>query len=168
MENKLTEINRKDLPLLQRLYNPNEPDTYIAYTTIDTYIGWFEQNPSLNNDKVKFYCLNGDFSHGTFVVTVSDKTIIGRTSHGLKHFVSFQDDYTHSAYADTLSENTDELFQLLLLIDYSIGYLFCALGEGPESALKQALKHKNVEHFPDFPSVFYRLPKEKALEFDIQ
>lgn len=89
MENKLTEINRKDLPLLQRLYNPNEPDTHIAYTTIDTYIRWFEQNPSLNNDKVKFYCLNGDFSYGTFVVTVSDKTIIGRTSHGLKHFVSF-------------------------------------------------------------------------------
>lgn len=71
MENKLTEINQRDLPLLQSLYNPNEPDGYIAYTTIDTYIRWFEQNPSLNHDKIKFYSLNGDFSHGTFIVTVS-------------------------------------------------------------------------------------------------
>ena len=72
MENKLTEINRKDLVLLRDLYNPNEVDTYTGFTTIDTYLRWFVQNPgdTLNNSKVKFYSLNGDFSRGTYVVTV--------------------------------------------------------------------------------------------------
>lgn len=72
MENKLTEINRKDLPLLKSLYNPNDPETYTGYTTIDTYIRWFEQNPDAKsiNDKIKFYSLNGDFSRGTYAVIV--------------------------------------------------------------------------------------------------
>lgn len=77
MENKLTKINRKDLPLLQSLYNPNEPDTYIAFTTIDTYIRWCEQNSNdtLKSDKIKFHSLNDDFSRGTFIVVVSYKKI---------------------------------------------------------------------------------------------
>lgn len=72
MDNKLAEIDRKDLPLLKSLYKSTEPETYTGYTTIDTYIRWFEQNPSDTwiNDKIKFYSLNGDFSRGTFVATV--------------------------------------------------------------------------------------------------
>lgn len=74
MENKLTEINRNDLPVLQSLYDPNEPDTHISYTIIGTYIRWFEQNPDYTfaNNEIKFFCLNGDFSRGTFAVIVSE------------------------------------------------------------------------------------------------
>lgn len=73
MENKLTEISRNDLPQLKSLYNPNESNSYSGYLTVDTYIRWFEQNPNdtLINEKIKFYCLNGDFSRGTYAVTVS-------------------------------------------------------------------------------------------------
>lgn len=71
MEHELTQINPKDLPSLQSLYDPNEPDGYIAFTTIDTYIRWFEQNPNLNNAEINFYSLSGDLSRGTFTVTVS-------------------------------------------------------------------------------------------------
>lgn len=73
MENKLTEISRNDLPRLKRLYNPNEPNHYSGYLTVDTYIRWFEQNPNdaSINDQINFYCMNGDWSRGTFVVTVS-------------------------------------------------------------------------------------------------
>lgn len=63
---QLTEINRRDLPLLRNLY---EPDGSIAYTTIDTYIQWIQQDPHIEH--LHFYCLNDDFSRGTFVVTVS-------------------------------------------------------------------------------------------------
>lgn len=65
---KLTEIDRKDLPLLKGLYTPDGSKCYTTYTAIDTYIRWFEQDPNVKH--IKFFCLNGDFSHGTFVVTV--------------------------------------------------------------------------------------------------
>lgn len=71
---KLTKIDKQDLPLLKKLYTPNGKKSYTAYTTIDTYIGWFEQDPNLQSH-ISFFSLNGDFSRGTFVVTVSSKII---------------------------------------------------------------------------------------------
>lgn len=75
MDNKLTQINQKDFPILKNLYNPNDPKTYTGHSTVDTYIRWFQQNPhdTEKNDKIKFYCLNDDFSRGTFAITVSHK-----------------------------------------------------------------------------------------------
>lgn len=69
MVDKLIVIDRKDLPVLKALYTPNGSKNYTAYTTIDTYIRWFEQDS--NVEHIKFFCLNGDFSDGTFVVIVS-------------------------------------------------------------------------------------------------
>lgn len=59
------EINRKDLHTLRQMYAKKN---YMTYTTIDNYIQWFEQNPNLKH--IRFVCLNGDFSDGTFIVTV--------------------------------------------------------------------------------------------------
>lgn len=69
MTDHLVEIEQKDWPNLKNLYTSNDSKNYIAYTTIDNYIRWFEQDPNIKH--VHFYCLNGDFSDGTFVVTVS-------------------------------------------------------------------------------------------------
>lgn len=69
MADRLTEIDRKDLPVLRDLYNPGSSRSYTAYVTIDTYIRWFQQDPNIKH--LKIYCLNGDFSRGTFVVTVN-------------------------------------------------------------------------------------------------
>lgn len=69
MVDKLTEIDRKTLPLLRDLYTPDGSKNYMAFTAIDTYIRWFEQDSTIND--IKFFCLNDDFSDGTFVVTVS-------------------------------------------------------------------------------------------------
>lgn len=69
MANRLVEIERKDWPKLRDLYQADGIRSYIAFTTIQNYICWFEQDPHIKH--VKFYCLNGDFSDGTFVVTVS-------------------------------------------------------------------------------------------------
>lgn len=65
---KLTEIDRKDLPILKSLYIPDGSKDYITFTTIDTYIRWFKQDPNVTH--IKFFCLNGDFSDGTLVMTV--------------------------------------------------------------------------------------------------
>lgn len=71
MTDRLTEITVTDLPKLRDLYKPeaNTKKSYIAFTTIEGYISWFKQKPSLAN--VKIYCLNDDFSDGTFAVIVS-------------------------------------------------------------------------------------------------
>lgn len=70
MADELIEIDRKDLMKLKNLYISDESKNYTAFTTIDNYIRWFEQNPNVKH--IKFFCLNGDFSDGTFVMTVSD------------------------------------------------------------------------------------------------
>lgn len=69
MSDRLVKINKRDWPVLNQLYKLNSEKNYIAHTTIDTYNRWLQQDPDLKN--VEFYCLNGDFSDGTFVVIVS-------------------------------------------------------------------------------------------------
>lgn len=73
MTDRLVEVARKDLPALKSLYNANGSKSYIAYTTIDNYIQWFQQDPDVKH--IKVFCLNGDFSDGTFVITVSNASL---------------------------------------------------------------------------------------------
>lgn len=69
MKDQITEIHRKDLPVLRDLYRSNGLKNDISFVTIDTYIRWLQQDPQINH--LKFFCLNGNISHGTFVVIVS-------------------------------------------------------------------------------------------------
>lgn len=69
MFDRLVEIARNDWPDLKKLYNPDDIKNVISYSKIDNYIRWFEQDPNI--EKTTFYSLNGDFSDGTFVLTVS-------------------------------------------------------------------------------------------------
>lgn len=67
----LAEIQQKDLSKLKNMYASKDGSrTHIAYATIDNYIRWLEQDPKASS-YIKFYCLNGDFSDGTFIVIVS-------------------------------------------------------------------------------------------------
>lgn len=70
MSHRLTEILPKDWSKLSNLYKFYGTKRYTAYNTIDNYAKWLKKDPQLKH--VKFYCLNGDFSDGTFVVTVSN------------------------------------------------------------------------------------------------
>lgn len=68
---RLMEIQQKDLPILKEMYASKDGSrTQIAYEAIDTHIRWLEQDPNANT-YMKFYCLNGDFSDGTFIAIVS-------------------------------------------------------------------------------------------------
>lgn len=71
MGDRLTEIKVSDLPKLRDLYRPeaNVKKSYIGFTAIENYIDWFQQDAELTN--VTFYCLNDDFSDGTFALVVS-------------------------------------------------------------------------------------------------
>lgn len=68
---RLVEIQEKDLSLLKNMYTSKDGSrTNIAYVTIDNYMRWIEEDPNESNF-INFYCLNGDFSDGTFIVKVS-------------------------------------------------------------------------------------------------
>lgn len=69
MSDHLVEIPPEDWQQLRSLYKSDEEKSYIAYCTIDNYIRFVKQDPNIQH--IKFYCLNGDFSDGTFVVIVS-------------------------------------------------------------------------------------------------
>lgn len=69
MSDCLVEISPKDLPVLKNLYKNDESNNILAILTIENYIRWFEQDPAV--EYVKFFCLNGDFSDGSFVVLAS-------------------------------------------------------------------------------------------------
>ncbi|XP_055309494.1 uncharacterized protein LOC129573206 [Sitodiplosis mosellana] len=143
MVDKLTEIARRDLPILKSLYTPDGSKNYIAFATVDTYIRWFEQDPNVKH--IKFFCLNGDFSDGTFVVT----------DHNV-------------AFADTFNESYDRLSRLLQLIDYSKDYIFQNIRAELLPVVTNALEKANVpvDHCIEF--LLYHLTQEKALKLDVQ
>lgn len=67
---RLIEITRKNLEILKKLYALNGcAQSYVSYTTIDNYIRWFKQDSHLKH--INVYCLNGNFSDGTFIIIVS-------------------------------------------------------------------------------------------------
>lgn len=68
MTDQLIEIDREKWPILQNLFKSNRSLGYLGYMTIGNYIGFFDQDPNVKH--VKIYCLNGEFSDGTFVITV--------------------------------------------------------------------------------------------------
>lgn len=69
MKDHLVEINPENWPILKNIYSPGGKKSYITYTTIDNYIQWQQKDSQLKH--VKFFCLNSDFSDGTFIVTVN-------------------------------------------------------------------------------------------------
>lgn len=71
MEDRLTQISIEDLTRLRDLYTPDGIKSYTAFVTIENYLRWTDHDRKTNNGNIKFFCLNGDISNGTFVIVVS-------------------------------------------------------------------------------------------------
>lgn len=71
-------------------------------------------------------------------------------------------------YADTLSNSYKNLTRLLELIDYSRGYHFYGIRYELRQAVRNALQKVNVEIEFSSSSLLYCLPKNEALQFDVQ
>lgn len=167
----LTEIHRSDWKKLKDLYTSDGSKSYSAYTTIDNYIQWFEQNPSLKH--IKFYCLNGDYSDGTFAIVVNTIfflpfSLIHPFLHLKWNYIGFQDRYC--AFADTFNESDENLTRLLELLDFSQGLWFLSIRSRVATVIRAIFKERGI----DVPLsnvvrlLLHRLPKEKALEFQIE
>lgn len=163
MVDRAIEIDRNDLPKLKSLYQSNDHKRATAYMTIDNYIRWFDQDPHIKH--IRFFCLNGDFSDGTFVVTVSSHIKISLIQPSLNSR-PLQD--REKAFADTIDESHCKLIRLLELIDYSKGYEFMNVRAEIAPAVKKALQNVNVEVIEEVKTLLHYLPKEEALTFDVQ
>lgn len=84
--------------------------------------------------------------------------------HYQMHF--YKDRYR--AYADTLGESHENLYQLLLLIDYSNGYTFLSIRPEIQPILRQAFEKVNTEVICDETTLLFYLPKEEALKLDVR
>lgn len=66
IEDILQLIPDEKLPELQQLFRKDCPSTSHVYSLIGLCLEWRKSAPTENN--VIFYCPNGDFNDGTFVV----------------------------------------------------------------------------------------------------
>lgn len=64
-------IERENWPKLRDLYSPRDPNTFLGHCAVENYIQWFVKDPSIEN--ISIYCLNDDWSDGTFVAIVRTK-----------------------------------------------------------------------------------------------
>lgn len=168
MADRLVEIGANDLQNLKNLYKSDGSKSYIAYMTIDNYLQWFQQDPNIKH--VRIFCLNGDYSDGTFVITVSihfAHQFIYLSSYWTVNTLNFNQDRCH-AYADTFNASHEKLDRLLRLIDYSKGYTFISVRPELRPVIKNALIKANVEDVFDDEVLMYYLPKEDALQMDVQ
>ena len=170
MNDHLVEIQQSDLPLLKKLYTPDRLKSYIAYMAIENYARWLEQN-SEESKNIKFYCLNGDFSDGTFVVTVS--TCYTKNTTNLKSLITYNFGFSIEkeltyAYADTLNESFENLHRLIQLIDYSKGYFFSSIRAELRPVIMDALEKIKIGSIHHWQTSLYHLPKKDALKFIAQ
>lgn len=173
MTNYLAEINRRDLSILKNLYKSNGTKSYISYMTLDNYMRWFDQDPDVNH--IKVFCLNGEYSDGTFVLTVSVKVapnyqgipfnllVLHTTIYRVIASQISQD--RNRAYTDTLNESSDRLFELLQLIDYSKGFRFLGIRPEIRMILKKSLQQINIEIVSDNKTILCYLSRDEALNF---
>lgn len=68
--NKLVEIPVCELPALRDLFKQDWPTHMIGYFTIDNYIRWLQETPTIPN--LKIFSLNGDWiNDGLYLIVVS-------------------------------------------------------------------------------------------------
>lgn len=164
MTDSLVEINKRDLENLKSLYIPDDMKSDVTYTTIDTYIRLFKKDPNLEN--IKIFCLNGDFSDGTFVVIVNTQwKNVTEMENTLIINLKFQD--CRLGYADTLIESNGRLSRLFQLIDFSKNYRFRGIRTAIATIIERALEKQNATVEYDTILLYY-LSKEEALKFDVQ
>lgn len=66
---KLQEVPRDDLPKLRSMFLRDWPNHCLGYGTLQNYEHWYKKDPNYSDGRV--YCLNGDWSDGSFMVIVS-------------------------------------------------------------------------------------------------
>lgn len=154
MSDYLVEIEKINWPILKDLYTPDGEKSYTAFTTIDNYIRWFEEDSNIKH--VKFVCLNGDFSDGTFVVTVRWCWAPQYTIIIIYKNVKFQDRST--AFADTNNKDYDRLFRLVAPLDFSKGFSFHSIREEIQMVIENAIKHVGIDDIMHYVTLKYFCP----------
>lgn len=65
-----SKVDRAFWPKLRDKFAPSHSESFLGFSTIDFYIRFFQSEPDLPEAAVEIYCLNCDWSDGTFALVV--------------------------------------------------------------------------------------------------
>ncbi|XP_063697440.1 uncharacterized protein LOC134828395 [Culicoides brevitarsis] len=140
--NQLVEIPSNNWVSLRDLFLTNWPNDHVGYYLVDNYVKWVEKDPNIKN--LAFYCLNGDWSDGTFVV-------IDR----------FQ------LFIYSKSDTNERLTELLRLLDWSKGFKVSSFRKKFRSAVLTVIDELSLEVEYDKERILFFMPREKASVLDV-
>lgn len=71
MNDSAIKIDKNEWKNLRDLFALGKSESFLAYCTVDYFIRFLEIVPDCRDDQIEAFCLNGDWSDGTFVIVVS-------------------------------------------------------------------------------------------------
>ncbi|XP_058984682.1 uncharacterized protein LOC101899829 [Musca domestica] len=140
--NKLIEIPTENWPQLRDLYAGHE-DKASCYNTIQTFIDWIRQEPSL---PLKIYSLNSEWQMtGTYVA----------------HLMAF-----NQVFCNTLKDDLSELTEILNCFDN--GHLIAGFQERVLPAVDKYFLDSGLskDQFGNTCTIWYHISRDEALNFD--
>lgn len=157
-------VNRAVWDKLRDKFAPNNSESFLGFSTIDFYIRLLESEPNLPEAVTEIYCLNGDWSDGTFVIVVRQWLCILMSDFP---YLQLQDSFSPEArvYLGTAAESRDRLYRLLKVVSYPPRSLFSNVLSKEYEVLAKSAFERNFTVTPYTDSVFYILRYEQALKY---
>lgn len=167
--NRLVKLNRVDWPALRELYIRNWPEHIMGFFTVDNFIRWTEKKPS-DVQNVCIYSLDGDWSDGTFICTVSKNTRQTMQNNYVSYSIYLpHTQHRNQLFINTLNPSIDRLCKLVSLVDWSVKPLCCTILNKHRKAIDTNIAENRLETFYDsFELNVYYMPSEKAANLEIK
>uniref|UniRef100_A0A336MI60 CSON001614 protein n=1 Tax=Culicoides sonorensis TaxID=179676 RepID=A0A336MI60_CULSO len=129
---------------LRDLFKKEWPRNILPYNLIQNYIEWNSKNPQFVHENINIYCLNGDWTDGTFFALEN-----------------------HQLFFYSLNDDIDKLSGLLSNLPKNREYLACCIYKRHLPVIEKLVeKMPNWENKFDTLTYLHYLPKEKAGQFD--
>lgn len=167
--NQLVKLDRADWPSLRELYIRNWPVHFIGYLTVDTFIRWTKKQPDIQD--VCIYSLNGDWSDGTFICTVSKYTILIKCAFAnqiCSLYRIFHTQHRNQLFINTLNPSIDRLCALVSLVDWSVTPLCSTILNKHRAAIDKTVADNRLGTFYDTLTNVYYMPSKEAANLIIK
>ncbi|XP_063702947.1 uncharacterized protein LOC134832746 [Culicoides brevitarsis] len=143
--NQANQIFIEDWPVLRDLFTRDWPKYCLPYHLIQNFLDWHKIDPEHVNTDIQLFCLNGDWSDGTFFALDGN-----------------------SIFFYSLNEDNERLISLLSLLPADREFLACSVYQRHLSVIPTIVpRFSNWEQKFTLMTFFHRLPKEKALAMEI-
>ncbi|XP_055838916.1 uncharacterized protein LOC129906945 [Episyrphus balteatus] len=140
-KNILVKIPYKDWPKLRDLYVNRKLESN-SFNMIQNFINWLQKDPTLEEESVKLYSLNGDWSDGTFII---------------------QDHKTYITM-NTLEDSQERLLAALRCLDKKEDYILYGFHERLKKTIEAYVKDFEIDKAPR--TLWHHVELKQALAFN--